>query len=127
MSLELIPDSVRRFVLTSIPTVPHLEALLLLWREPARDWAAVDVAARLYVAESVAAALLTDLFDAGLIVRADDPAEFRARREPATLSALLDEVGAVYSTQLRAVSALIHSNVDRKGARFAQAFNWRKE
>jgi hypothetical protein len=40
---------------------------------------------------------------------------------------LLAEVDAAYSRQLRAVTALIHSNVDRRAEKFAQAFTWEKK
>ena len=33
-----IPDDVRRFILTSVPSVPYLEAMLLLRGEPQAAW-----------------------------------------------------------------------------------------
>lgn len=126
MVADHIPDSVRRFVLTSIPTVPHLEALLLLWREPSREWPLHEIAARLYVPDATAAPIAEDLCRAGLIVCEGEPLRYRSQRESQELTELLDALDATYSRQLRAVTALIHSNIDRKAARFAQAFNWRK-
>ncbi len=124
--VEPIPDGVRRFVLTSIPTVPHLETLLLLWREPATGWTAEAIAGRLYVPAATALALAEDLCQADILECDGDPRRYRCRREPPALQALLAEVDQAYARHLRAVTALIHSHVDRKAARFAEAFSWRK-
>jgi hypothetical protein len=61
------------------------------------------------------------------LIECDPGPVYRCRREPASLMALLTEVDAAYSRQLRVVTALIHSNVDRRAARFAQAFTWEKK
>ena len=120
-------DAVRRFVLISIPTVPHLETLLLLWRSPDPDWSVEDIAKRLFVSAGQAGALAEELCAADLLECGGEPRLFRCRREPASLRNLLDEVDQAYSRNLRHVTELIHSNVDRKAARFAQAFTWEKE
>jgi hypothetical protein len=117
-------DAVRRFVLISIPTVPHLETLLLLWRSPDTDWSAEDIAKRLFVTAGQAGALAEELCAADLLECGGEPRHYRCRREPPSLLALLNDVDQAYSRHLRQVSELIHSNVDRKAARFAQAFTW---
>ena len=61
------PEDLRRFVLTSIPSVPFLEALLLLRAAPDRHWHADTLARRLYVGERTAQALLQDLCRAGMV------------------------------------------------------------
>lgn len=124
---EKIPENVRRFVLTSIPTVPHLETLLLLWRDPGVAWTAEQIASRLYVQPEAAQAFAEDLARADLLESAGDPRSFRSRQGDASLALLLGDVEAVYSRQLRAISELIHSNLDRKAAKFVQAFSWRKK
>jgi hypothetical protein len=124
---DQIPERVRRFLLTSIPTVPHLETLLLLWREPGDGWASDDIARRLYVPGPVAAALAEDLQRADLLEGEGEPPRFRCRREPPELAALLEDLDRTYARQLRAVASLIHSHVDRTGSRFAEAFSLRKE
>jgi hypothetical protein len=125
--VDPIPDGVRRFLLTSIPTVPHLETLLLLWREPGDGWAADDIARRLYIPAAQAQALADELCQAELLACDGDPRRYRCRREPPALQALFAELDHVYARQLRAVTALIHSHVDRKASRFADAFSLRKE
>ena len=41
--------NVDRFIMNRMDTVPHLEALLLLWRERPRLWSVESVAERLWV------------------------------------------------------------------------------
>ena len=125
--VDPIPEGVRRFVLTSIPTVPHLETLLLLWREPGDGWLVEDVARRLYIPAASAQALVDELCQADLLVGDGEPKRYRARREPPGLQALFVDLDQAYARQLRAVTALIHSHVDRKASRFADAFSLRKE
>jgi hypothetical protein len=65
-----LPDHVRRFVLTSVASVPYLEAILLLRGEPrSESWSAARVGQRLYVREADAANLLAALNDAGIARR----------------------------------------------------------
>lgn len=122
-----IPDAVRRFVLTSIPTVPHIETLLLLWREPDIAWQAEGISKRLFVSPAIAGTLAEDLRQADLFECEGDPKCYRCRREPPSLAALLAEVDIAYNRHLREMTGLIHSNLDRKAARFAQAFTWEKK
>jgi hypothetical protein len=124
--MERIPDSVRRFLLTSIPSVPHLETLMLLWREQGRAFPIHEIAGRLYVSPEVAKALAEQLTQAELLDSEDSGARYRVRTGPAELLLLLDEVDRTYARHVRAVAELIHSNLDRKAHRFAKAFYWRK-
>lgn len=122
-----ISDAVRRFVLTSIPTVPHMETLLLLWREPNLTWLAEDIAKRLFVSPGLAESVADDLCQADLFACGGKPKSYRCHLEPPSLAQLLADVEAAYNWHLREVTGLIHSNVDRKAARFAQAFTWEKK
>ena len=124
---QSISDAVRRFVLTSLPTVPHLETLLLLWREPREDWAVEQIAARLYVAPGVAATLADELCAAELLQCAGEPRRYRCRAEQPALAALIQALDSTYRAHLREVTALIHSRADHQAARFAQAFSWRNK
>lgn len=124
----MIPDDIRRFVVHCIPSVPFLEALLLLREYPDRTWDAAAVAARLYLDPRAAGALLDDLARARLVAREDgDAYACRYAPETAELAALVDELAAVYRQHLIEVSTLIHSKGGRKAALFADALVWRKK
>jgi hypothetical protein len=60
-----LPDDIKRFILTHIASIPHLEALLLVRGEPARQWDAGETARRLFLTPRRASRLLQDLTCAG--------------------------------------------------------------
>jgi hypothetical protein len=123
-----IPEDVRRFVLTSIPSVPFLEALLLMRADPAQSWSRDTLARRLYVRDKVAEGLLDELCRAGMAVPSPDGGDaycYRPREE--ALRERVDRLADLYSTHLVEVTHLIHSSLDRKAQQFADAFKWRKD
>jgi hypothetical protein len=126
MTSPELPADVRRFVLTSVPSVPYLEALLLLRVDPAQAWDAAQLARRLYVPEQKAAELLTLLRQSSIAVAASDAGAVRYH-PPAELADLLDRVAQAYAADLVTVTGLIHSRIDRRAQRFADAFRFRKE
>jgi hypothetical protein len=123
-----ISADLRRFILTSIPSVPHLEAALLLHAQPGQGRTAVEVAARLYVPQRVAEDVLRTLY-AGGILRCDDAAEPCYRFEPgqAPLDRLLDELARTYAEDLVGVTMLIHDATHKNAQRFADAFRLRRD
>lgn len=123
-----MPGDVRRFILTSIPSVPYLEAVLLLRTDPGAAWDAATVARRLYLAEPQAAALLQALAASG-IAQASPETAGAMHYQPASpeLAARLDQLARVYATNLVGVTDLIHSRVDKRAQQFADAFRWRKD
>jgi len=125
MPVSNIPDGVRRFLLGAIPSVPHLEALLLLRGAPDQSWSADTLAARLYVDVPIAAALLADLRQRGLAAPRADGMQYAPR--DATLAAVVDDLAGVYARHVVEVAELIHSSSDHKARRFADAFRLRKE
>jgi hypothetical protein len=120
---ELAPD-IRRFVLTSVPSVPYLEAVLLLRAEPRHRWDAGELARRLYVPERAASELLAELRARGIAVAVDDHVQYGP--EPA-LAGMLDRVAQAYAADLLTVTDLIHSRIDRRAQQFADAFRFRKD
>lgn len=68
MTTITIALELRRFILTNIPTVPHLEALLLLRHAPYMLWTGTLLAERLYVGEKIATNLLVELSESGIAV-----------------------------------------------------------
>jgi hypothetical protein len=125
MSVPELPAEVRRFILTSVPSVPYLEAVLLLRAEPAKDWDAAELARRLYVPERTGAELLEQLRASGIAQGSTEPA---VRYAPAAeLADLIDHVAQAYASNLVGVADLIHSRIDRRAQQFADAFRFRKD
>ena len=121
-----LPPDVHRFVLTSVPSVPFLEALLLMRGDRVHSWDAPRLARALYTRRKVAADLLHALCDAG-IVASGGVGAFTYRPSSDELAQRLDALADCYSTHLVAVTDLIHSRTERRAQQFADAFRWKKE
>jgi hypothetical protein len=124
-----LPADVVLFIEEQIDSVPHLEALLLLWESGARHWTVGETAARLYVTNDTAASILEDLVKRHLVRRDLDD-----RRPCYRYDSGWDENGkqmgriaATYQRSLRQVAALIHSKVPTAVRDFARAFRFKKE
>lgn len=127
MSGQAIQDELRRFLLTSALTVPHVEAVLLLRNDADTLWDAQRLASRLYVSEKRAAELLAELGEKGLIARIDEQPCYRYGPSAPELSSLLDLLADTYSRQLVEVTELIHSAADPAARHFAAAFRFRRD
>lgn len=126
MTSPTVPPEVRRFILTSIPSVPYLEALLLLRSEPARAWRVHEVARRLYIADARALELLRSIADAGLAA-ADEDGQYRFWPASPEFERLIADLATTYSHHLVGVTDLIHSRMDKRAQVFADAFRWKKD
>lgn len=128
MYRDIIPDDIRRFILTSISTVPYLEAMLLLRNSAAESWDGKKVAQRLYMPEKAADALLAELHAAGVLAVAEDDAQsYRYRPGSDELRRIIDELADTYARHLVEVTHLIHSKTSKKAQQFADAFKLRKD
>jgi hypothetical protein len=123
MAAGAIEPAVERFLLDSIDTVPHLEALLLLHQSPVTVWTVGDLAARIYVNDKQASGILEDLTRRALIVRLEqNPAKYQYSARSAEQCVLLDKVAQTYRTQLVQLTRFIHSNASGSVRDFARAF-----
>lgn len=120
-----LPDDVLRFIADRIDSVPHLEALLLLWEDPARRWTAEEIAARIYVSRELAERLLEDLARQGLVAGEAGGYAYEAGWDPSGKT--MERVANSYSRQLVRVSSLIHSKASRGVREFARAFELKKK
>ncbi|MGZ8287906.1 MAG: hypothetical protein ACXW2U_00495 [Telluria sp.] len=122
---DRMPEEVQRFILLAVPSVPYLEALLLLRHDPTLAWDAVQVARRLYLHEKAAQGLLDQLY-ASAVLSAAGAGTYRYAPQTAQLRALIDRVADAYSHNLVGVSKLIHSKTENKAQQFGAAFVPRK-
>jgi hypothetical protein len=124
-----IPDEVRRFVLTSVLSVPFLEAALLLRAEADTLWDAERLSQRLYVSKRHAAELLEQLAAAGFIVPAEKTRSWTWGPQ-AALAAVIEQLAVVYAQDLVGVTELIHARGEigeTRARQFADAFRFRKD
>jgi len=124
-----IPDDIRRFIQTSIPSVPYLEAALLFQRSPTASLGSDEVARALYLPKARAAALVEDLADAGIVapVGAADAGMYRYDPRDAELARAMKGVAEAYARALVQVASLIHDSTAKNAHRFAAAFRLRKD
>lgn len=128
MSRPELPSDLRRFIVTNIPSVPYLEAILLLRAEPQKAWPVRDMAARLYIAEADAETLLDSAAHNGIAeVHAGSSAAYSYRPQSEDLAAMLDRLAAHYAGDVITVATLIHGRTDKRAQQFADAFRWRKD
>jgi hypothetical protein len=121
----VLAEDVRRFILTSVASVPHLEALLLLRRERELEWDPTMLARRLYIPEKTARGLLADLAEAGFANcgNAGAPA-YRFRPSTPEQDDIVRRVAEAYASNLIEVTNLIHG---RSALLFAEAFRIRRD
>jgi len=129
MSDDHMAADLRRFILTSIESVPHMEALLLFHRKPHAEWTAAETARELFISENQTAELLDKLTDAGFLAVkvVADKRVFRYEPVSSRHRELVDRLAKLYSKELIAVTNLIHSKARTKILGFADAFKIRKE
>lgn len=118
-----ISADLREFIARSIDSVGQLEALLLLRNNADRSWGVPDLARRLYVSESEAAAILAHLVTQDLVTA--QSAEYRYDRDTRH-AAMVEQLAAAYTRQLIPITNLIHAKPRRIRA-FADAFKLKRD
>jgi hypothetical protein len=121
-----IPDDVRRFIVEAIDSIPMLEALLLMRRQPERRWTTGMLAAELYMEPRQVAPFLADLVARGLCGMVENSEPLYVWK-PATpeLAQALERLADVYARHLVAVTNLIHSKPRASVRGFSDAFRIR--
>jgi len=123
-----MPDDLRRFILTSIQSVPFVEAILLFMGQAGLALDAPTVARRLYVSETTATELAAALAASGIVEPVEGgAASWRFAPQSKDLARMLHLLAAYYSSHLIEITDLIHSTGARKAQRFADAFRLRRD
>jgi hypothetical protein len=121
-----IPDDVKRFIVEHIDSVPALEALLLMRKNPERRWTAAMLTAELYMDSRQVEPLLAALCARGLCAAGTDT-ETTFFWRPATqdLAVALERLAAVYQWHLVPITNLIHQKPSASVRGFSDAFRLR--
>src|SRR5579884_2815680 len=106
---KLDREEVDRFILNEIDTVPHLEALLLLWNSRPKSWSVDQMGDALYLNTAAARQILQDLTRRGLVVSDPETADVYAYSSSPERDALISAVDITYRRELIRISRLIHS------------------
>ncbi len=121
----MIPDDIRRYLIQCVPSVPYIEAVLLLREDRQEEWLPESLARRLYLGTDDAARLLSRLQADGVV--AGTASGYRYAPATETLDQLWDRLALVYAHHLIEVSTLIHTKPSGTAQILADAFVWRKE
>lgn len=123
-----IPDDVWRFLTEKIDSVPHLEALLLLWEAAPQGFTVTAMAAQLYVPVERARDILRDLVQYKLVdVEHNSETHYRYRSEWDSDGQLMPAVVNAYRKHLISITSFIHSKASRAVREFARAFELKKD
>lgn len=115
-------EEIYTFVGEEIDTIPHLEALLLVWRNQPRRWTASEIARALYVPEESALNILEGLHRRGLLAVSED--QYRYASLSIKRDQLVEALDATYRRELIPISRLIHSKGTAAIRNFADAFRF---
>jgi hypothetical protein len=124
MSEDRAGAAVERFILEEIESVPHLEALLLLWKSRPKQWTLEEMAHALYISLEATQGILQDLKQRGFIC-ADSYHYFFDQGFHG--AGLISELDLVYRRDLIRISQMIHSKASPAIREFARAFKLKKD
>jgi len=117
-------SEVDAFVIAEIESVPHLEALLLIWNGRPRKWSVSDMARAIYLADNETQLILRDLAQRQLIVMESDMYRYNASHPKTDVVAKLD---GIYRREIVRISNMIHSKPSVSVRAFARAFKLTKD
>jgi hypothetical protein len=114
-----------QFINEEIESIPHLEALLLLWNSRPKEWSLKEMANALYVSEC-AQSTLQNLRQRALT--ASNSVRNRYSYDPGfTGDRLMEEVDRVYRHDLIRISTMIHSKAPAAVREFVRAFKFKQD
>jgi hypothetical protein len=118
---------VEEFILREVDSVPHLEALLLLWNSRPKRWSGEEMAAALYVSEGEARQTLQGLARRKLAQTERGVAEEFWYGGGGEYDAQVAALDAAYRRNLVRISRMIHAKASPGVLGFADAFRFTKD
>jgi hypothetical protein len=116
------------FIDQQIDSVPHLEALILLWNSRPVGWTAEELSSRLYLPPERAAEVLRDLQRLEIAQEIPGtPPKYSYFQRSKEQDELLHEIDLAYRRDLVRISTMIHEKASSPIREFARAFRIRKD
>ena len=116
------------FIYDKIDSVPHLEALVLLWNSRPVGWTLEELASRLYAPIDKVEELLRDLVRMQLVAESTTtPAKYSYLPKSEEQNGLLVSLDEAYRKDLVRISTMIHSKTSSSVREFARAFRLKQE
>ncbi|SRR5579884_1661698 len=121
------PEEIYRFIFGEIDTVPHLEALLLLWNSRPKKWSEEELSQRLFITASAVAEVMQDLVRRNLIAAETSSRQYWYEFRSEEKERLIEGTARAYQSELIRISTLIHSKASSAVREFARAFKITKQ
>lgn len=116
------------FIYDNIDSVPHLEALILLWNSRPVWWTAEELASRLYIPADQVDRVLRDLIRMEFIAQSTtSPGKFSYLMGSEEQNELIVSLDNAYRKDLVRISTMIHSKAATGVREFARAFQLKQE
>lgn len=117
-----------QFILDNIDSIPHLEALILLWNSRPVGWTQPELASRLYVSDDQVGNVIRDLVRLQLVQeQAGPPPKFSYHPRSEEQNELMQTVDNAYRRDLVRISTMVHSKASSSVREFAKAFRFKKD
>jgi predicted ArsR family transcriptional regulator len=128
MDEEQPKAQVEAFIRDQIDSVPHMEALLLLWNHRPKARTIEEMASALFVARDTAKKILQDLTRQSLLeTDAGSPPRYSYAAGSADRDRLMTAVDATYRRDLVRLTGMIHAKGSQAAREFARAFLFTKD
>ena len=119
---------VYEYILEKIDSVPHLEAVILLWNSRPVGWTAEELASRLYVPTERSNEILQDLVRQQLVQQSTaSPPRFSYLPRNEEQNEWMFRVDTAYRREIVRISTMLHSKASPSVREFARAFRFKKD
>lgn len=119
---------VYEYILEKIDTVPHLEAVILLWNSRPVGWTAEELASRLYLPTEKVTGILSDLVRQQLVQQnPSSPEKYSYMPRNAEQDEWMYRVDVAYRRELVRISTMLHTKTSASIREFARAFRIKKD
>jgi hypothetical protein len=116
------------FLHENIDSVPHLEALILLWNSRPVGWTEEELASRLYISREPVGTLLRDLMRLQVVQETPgNPPRYSYLPRSEEQNELMHRIDHAYRRDLVRISTMIHSKASSPVREFANAFRFKKD
>jgi hypothetical protein len=121
------PHELKQFLALHIESLAQLETLLVLERDPQRQWTTDELARELYITAEMCRGICADLVNRRLVASGDSPDRYRYAPADPSVDMLVGELAQLYRERRVAVITAIYSGPVNKVQTFADAFRLRRE
>lgn len=119
---------VYEYILEKIESVPHLEAVILLWNSRPVGWTAEELSSRLYVPAEKTEDIIKDLLRQQFVQQsAGSPPRFSYLPRNDEQNEWMYRVDTAYRREIVRISTMLHSKASPSVREFARAFRFKKD